>query len=573
MRINFESFSALQYRNRALARQVEEFKSGEKYVKMAADYKKLLDFHNKEMKRMERELAKAHSEAVTVRKYWGEVMDDLDKEQQEETARLLAKIGRLEKENLELARQRDESKDKLKERTRQYYEAATELEEERGKNKKLTAQVNKDFENSSIPSSKQKTRKKKIPNSREKTGKKPGGQPGHEGHTRKQHTPDVIYEIPAPPEYTDNPDYYETGKIIRKQKVSVVLNVQVIEYTTKEYRNRKTGARVHAPFPEGYVNEVNYDGTVKALAFLLGNECGVSHGKIRRLLSELTNGEIEISDGMINGLCAEFSAKTGQEKTEIIKKLMSSPVMNVDFTNASVNGKSAQVLVLASPSADVALYIGKENKGHKGVEGTPLENYVGTVVHDHGLTFYKYGTNHQECTQHDIRYLIGSIQNETELEWNKQMLELFRKMLHYRNGLSENESLSPCVVCEYEKEYDRILETAEKEYADEPPGDYYREGYNLYLRLKKYKESELLFLHDKRVPANNSLCERLARVYKRKQKQAVTLRSQENLCYICDGLSIVYLLHSNEENVYQKIAEIYDRERPPKQKNKTDATA
>lgn len=113
------------------------------------------------------------------------------------------------------------------------------------------------------------------------------------------------------------------------------MNAQVIEYATKEYRNRKTGARVHAPFPEGYVNEVNYDGTVKALAFLLGNECGVSHGKIRRLLSELTNGEIEISDGMIKGLCAEFSAKTSQEKTKIIKKLMSSPVMNVDFTNAS----------------------------------------------------------------------------------------------------------------------------------------------------------------------------------------------------------------------------------------------
>jgi len=39
------------------------------------------------------------------------------------------------------------------------------------------------------------------------------------------------------------------------------------------------------------------------------------------------------------------------------------------------------------------------------------------------------------------------------------------------------------------------------------------------VRLREFKESELLFLHDKRVPANNSLCERLARVYKRKQKQ------------------------------------------------------
>ena len=54
---------------------------------------------------------------------------------------------------------------------------------------------------------------------------------------------------------------------------------------------------------------------------------------------------------MINGLCGEYSAKTGQEKAEILGKLMLPPVINVDFTNASVNGKSAQVLVLASPSS------------------------------------------------------------------------------------------------------------------------------------------------------------------------------------------------------------------------------
>lgn len=141
------------------------------------------------------------------------------------------------------------------------------------------------------------------------------------------------------------------------------MSVQVIEYTTKEYRNRKTGARVHAAFPEGYVNEVNYDGTVKALAFLLGNECNVSHGKIRKLISELTDGEIILSDGMINGLCEEFSEKTQPEKKEIIRRLMASPVMNADFTNARVNGKGAQVLVLASPSEGVALYIGREKKG------------------------------------------------------------------------------------------------------------------------------------------------------------------------------------------------------------------
>ena len=140
---------------------------------------------------------------------------------------------------------------------------------------------------------------------------------------------------------------------------------------------------------------------------------------------------------------------------------------------------------------------------------------------------------------------------------------LFQEMLHYRNGLGEKE-LDPIIVEGFEKRYDEILNKAEKEYQDEPPTEYYREGYNLFLRLREYKENELLFLHDKRVPANNSLCERLARVYKRKQKQAITLRSQESLNDICDGLSTVYLLRSQNVDVYQKISEIYERKRPPK---------
>lgn len=562
MRGNFEQITTLQYRCRSLSKQVDDFKSGEKYRQMEEAYKKLLRFHNKEMKRMKYELSKAHSETVTVRKYWSEVMDDLEKEYQKEVRRLLTEIEHLKKENLKLAGQCDEAKDKYRERNREYYAIAAELLEEREKNKKLTAQVNRDFENSSIPSSMQKAGRKKIPNSREKTGRKPGGQPGHEGHCRKKCTVTESHEIPAPKKYAQSPEYYETGRIIRKQKVAIKMSVSVTEYTTKEYRNRVTGTRVHAPFPKGYVNEVNYDGTVKAFAFLLGNECNVSHAKIKKLISEMTDGEVEISVGMINGLCKEFSEKTEPEKKEIIKELMQSPVMNADFTNANVNGKNAQVLVLASPSADAALYIAREKKGHEGIKGTPLEDYVGIVVHDHDKTFYSYGGGHQECTQHDCRYLIGSMQNEPEFEWNKQMHELFREMLHYRNGLLESDDLDKEKVRKYEDRYDAILAIAEKEYGDNPPSDYYRDGYNLFLRLRKYKENELLFLHDKRVPANNSLCERLARVFKRKQKQAITLRSHENLGYICDGLSIVYLLRAKEKSVYQEITQIYEREKP-----------
>ena len=573
MKINFEYVSALQYEVRALRAQVQAFKSGEAYRSMKEDYERQLREKDRIIAAQKQEIAAAHQNVINMRNNWMQVFDDMEKEHKKALSKSARSLSEMTERAFKAEASRDQWHDKWKEQQAALYAALTEVEELKELNRKLTAQVNMDFENSSLPSSLQGPKRKKIPNSREKTDRRPGGQPGHKGHCRKKHVPTETHEIPAPEKYINSPDYYETGKIIRKQRVFVEMSVKVMEYTTKEYRSRITGARVHAPFPEGYTNEVNYDGTLKALAFLLSNECNVSHGKIRKLLSELTGGKVEISDGMINNLSKEFSLKAEAEKKEIIRRLMSSPVMNADFTNANVNGHSAQVLVLASPVNGAVMYIGREKKGHVGIKGTPLADYVGTVVHDHDRTFYSYGTRHQECTQHDCRYLIGSKENEPDLEWNHRMHELFREMLHYRNGLGEEAELEPEIVADFERRYDKILDKANEEYEENPPSKYYREGYNLSVRLREFKESELLFLHDKRVPANNSLCERLARVYKRKQKQAMVLRSQKNLEYICDGLGTVHLLRTNAENVYQGVAAIFERRLPPKSQKEVLADA
>ena len=54
----------------------------------------------------------------------------------------------------------DDALDKVKELRLQFYETAARLKEEQGKNLKLRAQINRDYENSSIPSSKTINRKK-----------------------------------------------------------------------------------------------------------------------------------------------------------------------------------------------------------------------------------------------------------------------------------------------------------------------------------------------------------------------------------------------------------------------------
>ena len=133
---------------------------------------------------LQKEAADAHKETIRVRNYWFQVLENMLLEFEKMQKKTKQELQEMETRALKAEKQRDDALDKVKELQHQFYETAVRLEEEQGKNLKLRAQINRDYENSSIPSSKT-LRKKKITNSREKTGRKPGGQPGHKGHCRK----------------------------------------------------------------------------------------------------------------------------------------------------------------------------------------------------------------------------------------------------------------------------------------------------------------------------------------------------------------------------------------------------
>jgi uncharacterized tellurite resistance protein B-like protein len=550
----FEYVSSLQYRVKSLEHQLEAFKSGEKYARMEAERKEQLADRDREIKRLKAELSDAHSETVTVRKYWSEIFDDLEKERRKELAKKDIAIRAMEERAIRAERQRDEALGKLAETRRGLYQALTDLEDERGKNTKLKAQINRDYENSSIPSS-LNPNKKKISNNRVKSGRKAGGQPGHEGHGRKRLEPTNIIDIAPPDEYTDSPNYRPTGKTVAKQVINIHVGLSVDEYRTPEFRDVRTGRRVHADFPDGVQNDVNYGGSAKALAFLLNNYCCVSIDKVREFMSELTEGNLRMSKGMINGLGKQFSGKTEAERKAIFCDLLLSPVMNADFTAARLNGKNVQVIVCASP--DRVLYSARERKGHDGVRGTPVEDYQNILVHDHDKTFYSYGGNHQECLSHVLRYLKDSMENEPCLKWNGQMCGLIQEMIHYRNCLGRDADADPDEIKQFEGRFLEILSVAADEYEYEPPSDYYKDGFNLYKRLLEYKDSHLLFLRDKRVPATNNLSERLLRTFKRKQKQVMAFRSFGNIIYLCDSMGVIESLRSQGCNLHKSVASLF----------------
>ena len=427
----FEYTTELQYQVKSLQSQVNGFKSGEKYRKMREEFRTQLAEKDREIKRLKCGLGNANAREVSVRNNYQQVIEDLEDEYKKKFEKQDRVIQALGKELLETQIMLDAAEEKCRDKIRELYQAKTDLEEEKGKNQALRAQINRDHENSSSPSS-AKPKRKKITNNRERTGKSPGGQPGHEGHPRKKHEPTKKIDIPPPEKYAVSPDYKPTGKTITKQHVDIRMELIVTEYNTPEFRNVHTGQRVHADFPDGLVNEVTYSGNIKSFLFLLNNRCNVAIAKVSDFLAELTGGRLKISTGMINALAKEFSSKTESEQKKSFADLLLSPVMNTDFTSARVNGTNVNVAVCATP--ETVLYFAREHKSHEGIKGTPVETYQGILVNDHDKTFYNYGNDHQECLGHPLRYLVATGENEPDRKWVKLMWELIREMIHSKEN-------------------------------------------------------------------------------------------------------------------------------------------
>lgn len=548
--------TSLQYENKHLRDRIKSFESGEEISRIRRDHAKEISKKDREIKSLKKELAETRAQLKSNRMHWMEVNEDVLAEAEKMVDLANRRLQEMEIKWHEMARQRDAALDERTAMKKELYAVKSELLEAQDKITGLRAVVKKDSSNSSKPSSTDPNHKK-ISNSREKTGRSPGGQIGHKHHGRHRYDPDKVIQIPPKDEYLDDSKYTLTGKTIRKQLVSLRIYLEVTEYETPEFRSKATGQRVHAPFPGGLKDDVTYDGSVKAAAFLLNNECNVSIEKTRRIFSEFTEGKLNLSAGLINNLKKQFSERTEMERKEVFKDLLSSPTMFTDFTFGRCNGKTSTILICAND--DVCLYSIKPKKGDEGVKGSPLELYDGTVISDHEAALKKCGSRHQECLSHVRRYAQGSIDNEPDKTWGKLLQKWITEAIDYRDRtIRDSGEYDQNEVEHLLKRYDEIIDLGVKEYEEVPPNRYYKDGFNLIKRMKEDKEDYILFLRDIAVEPTNNRSERLARQYKRKNHQVMTFRSDTGNEYYCDSLTYFQNVKSTGGNLYESVISVFD---------------
>ena len=167
--------TSLSYQLKAAQRELSSFHSGEAYVKLRRDYEGIIRDLRLTVKKLQKERDDFSFSRKEITRQWMDVLEDIQKEHEKEVKKLKKAIAELLDIIAGLKNRNAELDEKRKKALNDYYETAAKLEDAQGLIVKLTAQVNHNYENSSLPSSKCIDRKK-ITNNREKTGKKPGAQ-------------------------------------------------------------------------------------------------------------------------------------------------------------------------------------------------------------------------------------------------------------------------------------------------------------------------------------------------------------------------------------------------------------
>ena len=151
---SFETITVLQYRLKAAQEELAAFQSGEKYIRMEKQHLTQVRALERRIAKLEAAVAKEHSHAITIRNQWFEIFEQLQKECDRMVAEAVKKADMMEKRAIRAEKQRDIALEKVTSQRRELCKVKTELDDEKQKVQKLTAQINRNYENSSIPSSK-----------------------------------------------------------------------------------------------------------------------------------------------------------------------------------------------------------------------------------------------------------------------------------------------------------------------------------------------------------------------------------------------------------------------------------
>jgi transposase len=397
----------------------------------------------------------------------------------------------------------------------------------RAENQELRGRLGTDSHNSSKPPSSDGPGSTPHPKSRRvASGRKPGGQPGHRGHTLEQvETPDAVV-VDRPVACRGCGERLDQALVIRYERRQVLdlprVRVQVTEYQAETRRCAGCGVETSGQFPVGVDAPAQYGPGVATLAVYLNQEQLLPEARTCRVLAEVLG--CPISEATLERAVGTCHAQLAEVEAAIKRGVIEAGVAHFDETGARLGGKRFWLHVASTPR--LTFYATHPKRGRAAMDALGvLPAFRGRAVHD-GLTSYgQYrDCTHALCNAHHLRELTF-VEEQLKQAWASDLKTL---LLEIKQAVDEARAGGLVAVparakADFLRRYATIL--ADGARANPPPAPTGKRGRpkrgkagSLVDRLRTHQAETLAFLDDFTVPFDNNQAERDIRMTKVRQK-------------------------------------------------------
>ena len=467
---------------------------------------------------------------------------------------IILKLDEALKDNKSLKK---ENKELIKLLEKQQQESQDTIQKLLNEIERLKAIINKDSSNSSKPSSTNGF-KKVITNRREKSNKSVGKQKGDKSTNLSEDKVQKLIDS-GNVEFTyidinkNKSNQNKPYKTVRVIDIKIVK--QIIEY--HYYPDEKGNYNI----PEYHNRPIQYGNNLKTIYIILINEVYNSTDGVRKFISDITNGGIEISKGTLINWNTELSNKLLPEINNIEENLLNSYYMHNDESQIKIDGDGYNTLCACNDKY-IRMWIHKHKSQEALKEIGFLTKYTGIIVKDGTDLYNGFGRLLSQCISHILRYLKGIYDNVAHPS-SKKMAEFLQKNIHNRKVLISKgkEGYTEEELKIIIDEYHSILKDWKKEWmGSEDKNPVYDDERKLLSRMEDDDKDQILyFIKDFKVPATNNRAETAIRNIKIKQKMG-KFRSVDGAENYAINRSCISTYKKNEINVLEAIKKAFINE-------------
>lgn len=378
--------------------------------------------------------------------------------------------------------------------------------------------------NSSRPPSTDRPEQPKPKSLRKKSGRKPGGQPGHPGHT-----------LP----FSDHPKYTEIhplqececGEDLSQEPALDFERRQVFDLPPLQLECTEHRAEIKecpcchkivtAPFPEEVQAPVQYGKQFRSLlAYFYDAQLGASL-RIRQMCEEMFG--YAVSEATVQSARQEQYQALEPFEERLEKILPQEPVLHVDETSLPVNQIKHWLHVICTPL--LTFFSVQRLRGKAAIHAIGIiPQFTGWLMHDFLSSYLSFERClHTFCKSHLMRELVFIFEQHHQ-SWAKDLYDLFLEMLRYVQ--EQKARAAPVGQAEYkrwQKRYRALLRAGRQINpltSEQRTGKCRKQSkeQNLLDRLEAYDDLILAFLWAWELPFTNNEAERDFRFMKTRIK-------------------------------------------------------